>query len=59
MHEAQSEITKTLILIHSRMDKNMSLRMELKSNVEPENIKTIKKLYADLVRLSSRIYIGI
>ena len=59
MHEAQSEITKTLVLIHSRMDKNMSLRMELKSNVEPENIKTIKKLYADLVRLSSRIYIGI
>ena len=60
MHEAQTEITKILVLIHQRMDKLMTIKMDLRSRIEDEHvIKTIKKLYTDLVRLSSRIYIGI
>ena len=60
MHEAQNEITKILMLIHQRMDKVMSLRMDLKNRAEEQNIeKVVKKLYTDSVRLSSRIYIAI
>ena len=60
MHEAQNEITKILMLIHQRMDKVMSLRMDIKNRAEEPNIeKVVKKLYTDSVRLSSRIYIAI
>ena len=60
MHEAQNEITKILMLIHQRMDKVMSLRMDIKNRTEEPNIeKVVKKLYTDSVRLSSRIYIAI
>ena len=48
------------MLIHQRMDKVMSLRMDIKNRVEEPNIeKVVKKLYTDSVRLSSRIYIAI
>ena len=60
MHEAQSEITKILILVHNRMDKHMTLKMDLRTQVEDENVvKIIKKLYTELVRISSRIFIAI
>ena len=60
MHEAQNEITKILMLIHQRMDKVMSLRMDIKNRAEEPHIeKVVKKLYTDSVRLSSRIYIAI
>ena len=60
MHEAQNEITKILMLIHQRMDKVMSLRMDIKNRAAEPNIeKVVKKLYTDSVRLSSRIYIAI
>ena len=42
------------------MDKVMSLKLDLKNRAEEPHIeKVIKKLYADVVRLSSRIYIAI
>lgn len=48
------------MLINQRMDKVMSLKLDLKNRVEEPHIeKVIKKLYADVVRLSSRIYIAI
>ena len=59
MSDAQNEITKILMLIHQRMDKIMTLKMDLKMRPEDQNIKIIKKLYTDLVRLSSRISIAI
>ena len=60
MHEAQTEITKILMLVHQRMDKVMTLKIAMKDRLEEKNIdKVVKKLYVDVVRLSSRIFIGI
>ena len=60
MFEAQTEITKVLMLIHQRIDKLMTLKLDLKAiEIDDKGVKIIKKLYTDLVRLSSRIYIAI
>lgn len=57
MHEAQQEITKILVLISQRVSKMVELTHELKHG--SRQIDKIKQLYADSVRLSSRIFIAI
>ena len=63
MYDAQQEIMKILALLHTRIEKKMELKKELrgfaeakiKNEQERYDLKPIRKMYQEMVRLSARI----
>ena len=67
MYDAQQEICKILMLIHTRLERYSEMRKELRTFCEMKKVKNehqfdhsrMKKLYIDLVKLSCRINVNI